>query len=90
MMGQVDTHGLSRHLIVTDRLESPPVGGIDQHDDQGNADPRCDKVKEKALIAGITAQQVGSVGDGSEFVPLENSPDDLRKAQRGDRQIVAL
>ena len=27
--GQIDAHGLCRHLIIPDSLESPAVGGVD-------------------------------------------------------------
>ena len=38
----------------------------------------------------IALEQVGAVGDGAQGVPLEESPQDLGKAQGGDGQIVAL
>ena len=35
-------------------------------------------------------EQVGTVGDGAQSVPLHDGADDLRKAQGGDGQVIAL
>ena len=99
MLSQIDAHGLRRHLVVTDGLERAAIGGVHQHDDQNNGH-RGDQHRHKGGHAerpnlevadtGKALQQVGAVGHGTQLAPLEDGADDLRKAQRGDGQIVAL
>ena len=105
MAGQIDAHGLCRHLIIPDSLESPAVGGVDQQHDHRHAHPRQQKRYEggqpqdhlavgildiEAGEGGEVLQGVGAVGHRAEGVPLENGPDDLREAQGGNGQIVGL
>ena len=105
MAGQIDAHGLCRHLIVPDSLESPTVGGVDQQHDHRHAHPRQQKRYEggqpqdhlavgildiEAGEGGEVLQGVGAVGHRAEGVPLENGPDDLREAQSGNGQIVGF
>ena len=105
MLGEVNAHGLRRHLVVPDGLEGPAVGGVDEQDDHGDADPRQQEGREggkaqhrlpgavcniEAGEGGEVFQGVGPVGDGPQLIPLEHRPDDLAKAQGGDGQIVAF
>ena len=90
MLKQVDAHGLGGDLVVPYGLEGPAVGGIHQHHDDGDAQAGYRKGEEHAGEGGEAAQQVGAVGDGPQGVPLEEGPDDLRKAQRGDGQVIAF
>ena len=90
MLRQVDAHGLRGDLIIPDGLEGPAVGGVyDQHDD-GDAQPRHNDVGVEALEGGVLPQGVGAVGEGGEALILDEGADDLREAQGGDSQIVAL
>ena len=105
MPGEVDAHGLRRHLVVPDGLEGPAVGGVDQQDDDRHADPRQKEGREggqpqhrlpggvgdvEAGEGGEVFQGVGPVGDGPQLIPLEDGPDNLAEAQGGDGQVVAL
>ena len=105
MPRQVDAHGLGGHLIVADGHEGAAVAGVNQRHNQRDAHARdeerhqCGQVQRHFALGvfdveiierGKQAQHVGAVGDRAQLIPLEDGADDLRKAQRGDRQIVAL
>ena len=104
-MRQIDTHGLRGNLIVPDRLERPAVAGIQQQHDQPDADARDQERNQRGQIdrhvalrvpdieiieVRIQAQHIGSVCQRTHVVPLNHHAHDLREAERGDRQIVAL
>ena len=103
MAGEVDAHGLGGHLIVPDGLEGPAVGGVDEQQDAadaqrpqqeghegGQAQGKARQLDVEAGEGGEALEGVGAVGDGAQFVPLEDGPDDLAEAQGGDGQIVGL
>ena len=105
MLGQVDAHGLGGHLILPDGLEGPAIGGVDQqhhdpdahcHQQEGHKGGKAQHhlpigvLDVEAGEGGKALQRVGAVGDRAQPVPLEDGPDDLRKAQGGDGQVVAL
>ncbi len=105
VLGQVDAHGLGGHLILPDGLEGPAIGGVDQqhhdpdahcHQQEGHKGGKAQHhlpigvLDVEAGEGGKALQRVGAVGDRAQPVPLEDGPDDLRKAQGGDGQVVAL
>ena len=90
MLGQVDAHGFGRDLIVPDGLEGATVGGVDEQNDKADAKGRHNEGEQDGVKVGKLLQQVGGVGQGAHLLPLDDSAHDLRKAQRGDGQIVAL
>ena len=105
MPRQVDAHGLGGHLVVANGHEGPAVTGVNQRHNQRNAHARDQERHQGGQVQrhlslrifdveiierGKQAQHVGAVGDRAQFIPLEDGANDLRKAQRGDRQIVAL
>ena len=90
MLGQIDAHGLGGDLIVPDGLERPSVGGVDQQHDQQDAHTGNGGVGHHVLRRGKVVQRVGAVGQRAELAQLHQTADDLRKAQCGDGQIVAL
>lgn len=90
MLHQVDAHGLRCDLILPDGLERPPVGGIDEQHDDGDADAGYDKGEQDAVIAGEFPQDVGGIGQRPQLFPLDNGTEDLGKAEGGNGQVVAL
>ena len=105
MLGQVDAHGFGGDLVLPDGLESPAVGGVDEHHDDDNAENRDEEGEEggqaeehlpapvgevEVVEGGDLSDHIGAVGDGPKGLPLEHRSDDLCKAQGGDGQVVAL
>ena len=105
MPGEIDAHGLRRHLVVPDGFKGPAVGGVDEKHDDGHADARQQEGREGGEAqhrlpigvldvevgeGGEVFQGVGAVGDRPQLIPLEHRPDDLAEAQGGDGQIVAF
>ena len=90
MPRQIDAHGLGGDLIVPDGLERPAVGGVDEQHDQQDAHTGDGGVGHHVLRRGEVVQRVGAVGQRAELAQLHQPADDLREAQRGDGQIVAL
>ena len=105
MPGQIHAHGLGGDLIVPDGHEGAAVAGMEQQYDQADAYARDQewngggkverdfsfRVSDVEIVkGGEKAEHIGTVGDGPQFVPLEDGADDLRKAQRGNGQIIAL
>ena len=105
MLEQADAHGLRRHLVVPNGLKGAAVGGVDQQNDQGNANDRHKEGNERAQPqhhlpravfdieigeGGETLDHVCAVGDGAEGLPLENGPQDFGEAQCGNGEIVAF
>ena len=103
MPEEVNAHGLGSHLVVPDGLEGPAVGGVHQQDDNQDTDGGNEHGEQGVQLedgaadldldvveVGVLAQQVGAVGDNAQAVPLEHRTDNLRKAQGGDGQVVAL
>ena len=90
MVGKIDSHGFCCYLIVTDSLKSSAVSGVNQQQNQCDTDARHRKGKEGALEYGIFSQQVGSVCNGSQFVPLEDCSNNFCKAQGGNGKVVAF
>ena len=103
MLCKIDSHSLCRHLIVPDGLECPPIGRVYQQHNQpdghrGNqhrhkgrqADGCSTHCQLEGAYTHKVFQQVGSVGHRSQLAPLHDSPQDFRKAQRCNRQIVAF
>ena len=90
MPEQVHPHGLGGDLVVPDGLEHPAVGGIDEQQDDGDADPRHREGEQHRTELGVGFEHIGAVGDGTQLVVLDHRPDDLRKAQGGDGQVVAF
>ena len=104
--GQVDAHGLGGDFIVADGLEGAAVAGIDQQHDQADAHARDQegngggKVERYFALRDFEVEIVEGGEDtcsmleplviGAQLVPLEDGADDLREAQRGNGQIVAL
>ena len=89
--GQIDAHGFCCHFVIPDGLEGTAVGGVDQQHDQGDAYAGHQIVGHGGVeVPGTRRKHVGAVGEGAQLIPLEDSTDDLRKAQRGDGQVVAL
>ena len=87
---QIDAHGLGGDLVVADGLERPPVGGVDEQHDQQDAHAGNGGVGHHAFRRGKVIQRVGAVGQRAELAELHQTADDLREAQRGNGQIVAL
>ena len=78
---------------------------MDQQHNQGDADDRYQEghkgaQPQKHLTGSVFDVEVGkggeafehirTVGNGAESLPLENGPEDFRKAQGGNGKIVAL
>ena len=105
MLEQADAHGLRRHLVVPDGLKGAAVGGVDQQNDQGNADDRHKEGNEctqpqnhlpRAVFdieigeGGEALDHIRAVGNGAKGLPLENGPQDFGEAQCGNGEIVAF
>ena len=88
--GEVDAHSLGRYLVIPDGFECPPVSGADQQHNKGDHHTRQNHIGRGVGKGRIAFEQVGAVGDGAQGVPLEECPEDLRKAQGGNGQIVGL
>ena len=96
MLKQVDAHRLRRDLILADRLKGASIGGVDQqhhdpdahcHQQEGHKGGKAQHhlpigvLDVEAGEGGKALQRVGAVGDRAQPVPLEDGPDDLRKAR---------
>ena len=103
MAGKVDAHRLSGDFIVADGFERAAIGGVDEQQDDGDADTGeeeghdCFQMQgdtaqwdREAGKAGEAVQQVGAVGQGAKAFVHHSGADDLSKAQRGDGKIVTL
>ena len=103
MSEQVDTHGLSCDLIVTDGLKGTTIGRVHQQNDDSNADGSDQEGEDGVQLVdhtahldlhvvevGVLTQQVGAVGDLAQAVPLEEGTEDLCKAQGSNGQVVTL
>ncbi len=61
-LGQIDAHGLCRHLIVPDGLKGPAVGGVDQQQNDGDADGRTSRKGITVQMQGRAAQRKVEAG----------------------------
>ena len=90
MVSQIYPHSLRRNFIIPNSFKSPSISGIDQHHNQGNADSRHHKGKDYRSKRREVPKQVGTIGNGSQLIPLEHRTDDLRKSQSRNRQVITL
>ena len=103
MAGKVDAHGLSCDLIVPDGLEGTTVGGVDEQQDDADADAGEQKghhsfqpqghaaqVEGEAGKAGKAVQKVGAVGQRAKALVHRGGADDLGKAKGGNGKVVTF
>jgi len=101
--GKVDAHCLRGDLVITDGLESAAIGGVDEQQDDSDADAREEEGHDRFQVQGDAAQrdgeagkageaiqQVGAVGQGAKALVHHGGADDLRKAQCGNGKVVTL
>lgn len=80
MLEQVNAHGFRGHFIISNGLKRPAIGGVDQQDDNHNAQRRNQKREDgiqlengaaylnfNVMEVGVFPQQVGTIGDRSGF-----------------------
>ena len=71
MFEQIDAHRLRRDFIIADRLESSSVGGVDQKDDQRDAQPRENDRKQRRFVGREITQNIGTVCHRAQGIPLK-------------------
>ena len=103
MAGKVDAHGFGSDLVITDGFEGTAIGGVDEQQNDGDADAgeeeghhglqmqgRAAQRKVEAGKAGKAVQKVGTVGQRAKALVNHGGTDDLGKAQCSNGKIVAL
>ena len=101
--GKVDAHGFGSDLVITDGFEGTAIGGVDEQQNDGDADAgeeeghhgfqmqgRAAQRKVEAGKAGKAVQKVGAVGQRAKALVNHGGTDDLGKAQCSNGKIVAL